>query len=88
MDRMDRDVTQLCHAVMAGVARAAGDRLRGREDEAVAVMRAEIKAALVGATPTYQAAREAVALGSLNSRYLLALIVTECLSQLFHDTRN
>ena len=81
MATSDAAVTALCDSVMVGVVRTCGDRLRGREDEACAVMRDEIRAAVLG-EGDYAGAREAVAYGGVGPGWYVGLIVANCAARL------
>jgi hypothetical protein len=76
-----QDVTNLCNAVMKGVARSipAGKKIADY-GQAVEVMRAEVKALLMG--DEYGVARECVLRGSLHDSYVIGLVVASCLTKI------
>lgn len=76
-----QDVTKLYDTVMRGVVAAIPHgKTVADYRQAVAVMRSEIKSLLTGAE--YADARECVFRGSLNDRYIIWLVVTNCLSKI------
>lgn len=78
MTQTDANISKLCDAVMRGFAAALNYKVADI-DRAIAIMRAETKALFF--KERYKDAREAVMLGSLNERYVVGLVVAECVAQ-------
>ena len=76
-----QNVTTLCNAVMRGVASGiSGKREIADYNQATEVMRAEIKALLTG--DEYKDARECVLNGTMHERYVIGLVVANCISKI------
>jgi hypothetical protein len=74
----DKAISQLADAIMRGFA-AALDYKVADLDRAIAIMRAELKALLFEAR--YADARACLINRSLNQQYVIALVVTECVTR-------
>lgn len=76
---MSDTVSTLCAAVMRGVV-AAGVMTEVRVEPAIQIMRAELKDFLTA--DRYVDARSSVLARSINERYVVGLIVAECVSKI------
>ena len=75
-------ITAICNTIMTGVARA-GVVTDQNIDRAVVIMRAEIKALFT--SDRYADSREAIALGSINEQYVVALVIAECVDKIAQE---